>query len=195
MRNISTRLVPVLALGVIFMCAAGLTFEMPEDVDSPANRYPEEEKTFEDGDVKEHESKEVQVSSPPFTEGIFPCSNCHGEMEPNTERRELMMHTDIVFEHDEENRWCLDCHDAENRDLLHSAGGKPIEFSESYKLCGQCHGPRLRDWKAGVHGKRTGYWRGSKRYLLCVHCHDPHSPEYKPIEPMKAPVRPGDKRP
>jgi hypothetical protein len=134
----------------------------------------------------------IQIPPPPLTEGIFPCSQCHAEMETNFTRRKLEdFHDDIVFQHDQENRWCLDCHDAENRDMLHTASGELISFEESYKLCGQCHGPKLRDWKAGIHGRRTGYWNGSKKYLLCVHCHNPHSPKFPKIEPEPAPRKPG----
>lgn len=136
--------------------------------------------------------EEIQIPPPPLTEGIFPCSQCHTDMETNFQRRELEdFHDDIVFEHDKENRWCLDCHDAENRDMLHTASGELIHFEESYKLCGQCHGPKLRDWKAGIHGRRTGYWNGRKEYLLCAHCHDPHSPKFPKIEPEPAPRKPG----
>ena len=72
------------------------------------------------------------------------------------------MHDDIVLKHDEEHRWCLDCHDATDRDWLHLASGERVGFDESYRLCGQCHGEKLRDWKAGVHGRRTGEWNGRK---------------------------------
>jgi hypothetical protein len=75
--------------------------------------------------------------------------------------------------------------------VLRRASGEPIPFSESYKLCGQCHGPQYRDWQSGVHGKRTGEWDGQKEYLLCVNCHDPHSPKFKPLVPLPPPVRPG----
>jgi len=137
--------------------------------------------------------KDIQVPPPPLTEGIFPCSECHAEMETNPEPRELVdFHDDIEFTHDEKNRWCLDCHDADNRDMLHSAGGEPIDFKESYKLCGQCHGPKLRDWRAGIHGRRTGNWNGQKQYLLCAHCHDPHSPKYKSMKPEPPPKKPGN---
>lgn len=133
----------------------------------------------------------IQVPSPPFSEDIFPCTECHSEMEPNPERRILEeMHDDIILKHDEGNRWCLDCHDLKNRDKLHLASGKLIEFTESYKLCGQCHGPKLREWKNGVHGKRTGYWNGKKEYLLCAHCHNPHSPKFKKMKPEPAPDDP-----
>jgi len=139
-----------------------------------------------------NEQNEIQIPPPPLSDGIFPCSECHAEMEPNLERRELEeFHDDIVLKHDEKNRWCMDCHDAQNRDMLHSASGELIDFKESYKLCGQCHGPKLRDWKAGIHGRRIGYWNGQKEYLLCAHCHDPHSPKYKKMKPEPPPQKPG----
>lgn len=137
--------------------------------------------------------QEIQVPPPPFSEDIFPCSECHGDMDINPEPRELVdFHDDIVFRHDEENRWCLACHDAANRDVLHSADGQPIPFQESYRLCGQCHGPKLKDWKAGIHGRRTGAWNGAKQYLLCAHCHDPHAPKFKKMKPDPVPQKPGE---
>lgn len=134
----------------------------------------------------------VEVPPPPFSDGIFPCTGCHNtDMPPNRTRRALAdMHTDIVLKHDEEHRWCLDCHDADNRDRLHLASGEPVPFEESYRLCGQCHGEKYRDWRAGVHGRRVGQWNGAKRYLLCVHCHSPHQPRFKPMAPQPAPARP-----
>ncbi len=136
------------------------------------------------------------VPAPPFSEGIFPCSQCHGEMEPNPERRPLeAMHSDIVLRHDEEHRWCLDCHDMKDRDHLRLASGTLVPFTESYRLCGQCHGTQFRDWRTGIHGKRTGYWSGPKRYLLCVNCHNPHSPHFAPLKPLPPPVRPQYLRP
>jgi hypothetical protein len=136
----------------------------------------------------------LEVPPPPFSEGLFPCSGCHAGMPTNRTRRVLSeMHGEIVFKHDEEHRWCLDCHDASNRDWLHLASGERVPFEESYRLCGQCHGEKLRDWRAGVHGRRTGNWNGSKRYLLCAHCHNPHEPRFRAVAPEPAPQRPGVK--
>ena len=135
----------------------------------------------------------VEVPPPPFSEGVFPCTDCHDnkDLKPNRTRRELKdAHDDIVLKHDEEHRWCLDCHDADNRDRLHLASGQPVPFEESYQVCGQCHGEKYRDWRAGVHGRRSGYWNGAKTYLLCVHCHSPHQPRFKAIAPKPAPNRP-----
>jgi len=134
---------------------------------------------------------EIQTPPPSLSEDYFPCTTCHEKGTSNNQRRELKDdHTDIVLQHDEKNRWCLDCHAPLDRDKLHLASGELIEFNQSYRLCGQCHGPTYRDWKVGVHGKRTGMWNGEKNYFLCVHCHNPHSPAIKPLTPFPAPVRP-----
>ena len=122
----------------------------------------------------------VEARPPPFSEGIFPCMQCHKDQKDRT-RRELAFHDEqqSIFDHDAEHRWCLDCHDARNRDQLHLTNGDLVPFTESYRLCGQCHGDKLRDWRAGVHGKRIGNWNGVKTYFLCVNCHNPHAPLFK----------------
>jgi hypothetical protein len=135
----------------------------------------------------------VEVPPPPFSDGVFPCTDCHNEKDlpTNKTRRQLVdAHDDIVLKHDQEHRWCLDCHDAGNRDRLHLASGELVAFDESYRVCGQCHGEKYRDWRAGVHGRRIGQWNGAKEYLLCVHCHNPHQPRFKPLAPKPAPLRP-----
>ncbi len=110
----------------------------------------------------------------------------------NFKRREdLLVHTNIRLNHGGVRLWCLDCHSPDNRNyLLPLSDGKNIEFEQSYLLCGKCHGTIYRDWRDGIHGKRTGYWNGSKDYYLCVTCHDPHSPKFRPIAPMPPPKKP-----
>ncbi len=176
----------------IIFCIAGilLFFEFtgcnPDTNDNP-DQYIQSSKSAE---VVPDSAQLIPVES--FSSDYFPCNDCHSELEPNTQRRELVeMHDDIIFDHDSENRWCLACHNTIDRDSLILAGGKLLGFNESYKLCGQCHGPKIRDWKLGIHGKRTGEWNGQKQYLLCVHCHDPHSPKIKSLKPMPPPRRPG----
>jgi cytochrome c553 len=139
---------------------------------------------------------EFPVERPPFTPGIFPCSDCHGGMEVNATKRELTEHTQIKLKHAPQVlTWCLSCHDAKNRDKLHLINGDLIDFTESYRLCGQCHGTNYRDWRAGIHGKRVGYFSGGQRiYFLCVNCHNPHDPKFKPLKPEPPPFRPMDKR-
>jgi len=142
---------------------------------------------------KNYETPEYFVPPPPFSEDIFPCSDCHEDMEVNHLRRKLEdEHVEIseMFNHASDQRWCLDCHNPDNRDVLRLANGDLVSFEESYNLCGQCHGTIFRDWKAGIHGKRTGEWNGKKQYRLCVHCHNPHSPKFKPLKPMPPPDNP-----
>lgn len=129
---------------------------------------------------------------PPFSDkDIFPCSDCHEDMDPNPTRRELEdFHEDIVLSHGPAERWCFDCHDPDDRDSLRLANGVKISFDESYRLCGQCHGTIFRDWREGIHGRRRGYWNGAKTYLLCAHCHNPHAPRFEAITPLPPRVRP-----
>ena len=128
-----------------------------------------------------------------FSSELFPCSDCHEDMEPNPEVRELEFHLEIkIINHAEHERWCLDCHDANERDKLRLINGKKIGFENSYRLCGQCHGTIYKDWKAGIHGKRIGNWDGKKEYFLCTYCHNPHSPRFRQLSPMPAPVKPED---
>lgn len=120
----------------------------------------------------------------------FPCSKCHRQLIPNREQRTLeLAHTDITLRHAEKQRWCLDCHDG---DKLRLPNGQLVDYDRSYILCGQCHGTVFRDWKAGIHGTRTGAWDGERYYRLCVSCHDAHQPRYKPIRPKPAPVSPAN---
>ncbi len=139
------------------------------------------------------DSVEFPVPKPPFSDKIFPCSRCHSALPDNFMRRELTKdHKQITLQHGPRERWCFDCHIQHHRDKLRLASGSTVHFSESYLLCGQCHGPKLRDWRVGVHGKRTGNWNGRKQYLLCAHCHDPHAPRFKPLKPKPPPMKPAD---
>jgi len=178
-------IVPVLTFLVIlvFFSSYGFssdTAEHPEKIQPPAS-------------PKTYDTPKYFVPPPPFSDGIFPCSDCHADMDVNPERRELEdEHVEIseMFNHASDQRWCLDCHNPDDRDKLRLANGDLVSFEESYNLCGQCHGTIFRDWKAGIHGKRTGEWNGKKQYRLCVHCHNPHSPRFKPIKPLPPPNNP-----
>ncbi len=92
------------------------------------------------------------------------------------------------------NLWCLDCHDGNDRDSLIKMNEEALGFNESQFLCGQCHGPELRDWEMSIHGRTDGFWdarldleQGSTR-LLCVECHTAHAPRFRPMQPLAAPV-------
>ena len=174
----------ILSLGFSASLVAMACGQAPDEAEFPAAQISALQPEASPGE-------RIEVPPPPFTPGIYPCSMCHAMMPVNTTRRTLTaFHTEIVLKHDEEHRWCLDCHDAENRDQLHLASGEPVPFEESYRLCGQCHGEKYRDWRAGVHGRRTGDWNGHKSYLLCANCHNPHQPRFQPLKPEPAPIPP-----
>ncbi len=93
----------------------------------------------------------VQAAPPPFSEGIFPCSGCH-DGRADGARRPLAYHEEIQARLSHGPNWCLGCHDLERRDVIHLSNGERIPFGESYRLCGQCHYDKYRDWRLGIHG-------------------------------------------
>jgi len=133
--------------------------------------------------------KPVLLPPEPPDDEYFPCNDCHLDDPPNPARRELEdEHDETGLAHGE--LWCLDCHDLNEREMLHLADATLVPFEESWRLCTQCHGKKLADWRAGVHGKRTGHWWGPKEYRTCVVCHNPHSPPFEALEPKPPPVPP-----
>jgi hypothetical protein len=138
------------------------------------------------------EPEPVLLAAPEIDDEYLPCADCHerGDI-AELEVRELEdEHDEMDFAHGD--LWCYSCHDpdAEHREELRLSNGTHVAFEDSWKLCTQCHGKKLADWRAGVHGKRTGHWWGPKEYRTCVVCHDPHHPPFQPIEPMPPPRRP-----
>ena len=129
---------------------------------------------------------------PPIDDEYFPCSDCHEDELADPRRRELDEHDNIKLAHGD--LWCLDCHQSDQRDLLHLSDASPVEMTESWRLCTRCHAKRISDWRAGIHGKRTGSWWGPKEVFTCVACHDPHSPLFKPLSPKPPPTPAGEIR-
>lgn len=126
----------------------------------------------------------------------MPCSACHnGVMVPfpkDKKPRQIFAHTDIVpdsmaLQHGRGAFWCLDCHNAKDRDKLIDHKGQSISFNQPQRLCGKCHGEVYGDWRAGIHGKRIGNWAegGKKRWWVCTECHNPHMVQLKRFEPIK----------
>jgi hypothetical protein len=125
------------------------------------------------------------LDPPPIDDEYFPCDDCHEGEPADPRERELDEHDNIKISHGD--LWCLDCHQDDQRDLLHLSDHSPVQMEESWRLCTRCHAKRIPDWRAGVHGKRVGNWRGPKEYFTCVVCHDPHSPLFKPLTPKPPP--------
>lgn len=118
---------------------------------------------------------------------LLKCTECHRHVEPNGKVRKLLGdHTEIDLKHG--HLWCMACHDLEDKTLLRLREGKALLFQNVEKLCGECHGLVYRDWKLGIHGKRTGHWNGAKNILICTACHNAHTPKFQPMAPKAPPV-------
>ena len=137
-------------------------------------------------------------AAPPFTVTprqqalvLLPCSQCHNPkvLPLNTTPRKLVgAPHNATLKHGKGRFWCLDCHQGNDRDNLHTIGGTKVGFDQSYLVCGQCHSARQRDWYFGGHGKRVAGWGVSERQVYaCTHCHDPHEPLIQPRAPSKPP--------
>ena len=121
----------------------------------------------------------------------YNCMECHKLFAAKWHYdRPMAEHRNIKFEHGN-NRFCLNCHHATNRNAFVDYDGGEIAQAEVVLLCAKCHGTLYRDWQAGVHGRVNGYWDaalGPKTKLRCIQCHDPHSPKFQPMHPL-APLR------
>ncbi len=88
------------------------------------------------------------------------------------------------------NEDCYNCHESNRLDHLHTPEGKEITFDQATELCAGCHGTQYRDWEAGAHGRRSGYWNratGPMQRQECASCHDPHAPAFTPLIPQAPP--------
>ena len=83
----------------------------------------------------------IAVPPPPFSEDMFPCAECHEGEEVNRTRRFIEDHDDVVLNHDSDNRWCLDCHDADEVEDT-----EMMKRSDAFhEQCIRCH----QDFDAG----------------------------------------------
>ncbi|SPE54514.1 exported hypothetical protein [Verrucomicrobia bacterium] len=129
----------------------------------------------------------------------FDCYSCHEKGKPPPLRLDTNQaiivakeHADIVMGHGRHgrNNNCFNCHNENNLELLQTRDGRELKFSNSTPLCGSCHGPTLRDWEAGAHGRPSGYWDanlGAQTRKDCVNCHNPHSPKFPSRKPAPGP--------
>ncbi|MBA3849361.1 MAG: hypothetical protein C0502_05120 [Opitutus sp.] len=133
----------------------------------------------------------------------FKCYTCHEKGEPPPlrfdDQHNIIVpeeHANIETQHGSHNRnnLCFNCHNENNLLSLSTREKHELSFADSSRLCGSCHGPTFRDWEAGVHGRKNGYWdksRGESRRLDCVNCHNPHAPRIpaRPPAPGPHPLR------
>lgn len=179
------------AVVVVLTAAGGFVAWDWDPAQAQSREYADYMKEIEPPDS----DQEFPVPLRPLSKTITPCRACHGpekDFPVNVRRKEdLLMHANIRLNHGGIRLWCLDCHHPDNRNyLLPLSDGQDIPFERSFLLCGKCHGTIYRDWRHGIHGKRTGSWNGPKNYYMCVTCHDPHNPKFKPMSPMPPPEKP-----
>jgi hypothetical protein len=122
----------------------------------------------------------------------YNCMECHKLFAArwHYEDQPFNEHKEIKLDHGN-NRFCLNCHHPADRNSFVDYDGAAIPEADIVKLCAKCHGTIYRDWQAGVHGRQNGFWKeelGAKTKLRCIQCHDPHSPKFKPMQPL-APLR------
>ncbi len=133
------------------------------------------------------------------------CINCHYNKE---EYEELTLNWD-ASRHSKNKVTCTKCHGgnlvSKNIKTAKKEGTnfktvgtsllklKMPELAEkAFEYCGQCHGTIFRDWRAGIHGKRTGFWNGEKEYWVCLKCHNSHNPKFQKLKPDSPPIKPTD---
>lgn len=122
----------------------------------------------------------------------YPCMECHQHVTP---RRGVFAelkqpHRTMTFEHMRTVRLCSHCHPAKAYDELRLLDGTRISFDESYRVCGQCHAEKFRDWNLNIHGKQIGSWRSDKVRTSCVVCHPAHDPRFPQMKADAPPPRP-----
>ncbi len=161
-------------------------------VDKPAPAQPE----IVDSDTR------LNKTPPRKTKGLdlvkmgwsYDCMECHKMLEAkwHFDDRAMVEHETIKLNHGN-NRFCLNCHHPTNRNVFVDYDGSEIAEQDVVSLCARCHGTVFRDWQAGAHGRRNGYWdtsKGGETQLRCIQCHDPHDPKFKAIRSLNAPDYP-----
>lgn len=120
------------------------------------------------------------------------CSTCHATRDPNFDNKTAAtlneFHGTLKLAHG--NISCLSCHNANDYDSLKLADGSRVEYADVMTLCGQCHGPQMRDYQHNVHGGMNGYWdlsKGPRTKNNCVDCHNPHAPQFPRMQPTFKP--------
>ncbi|WP_442483237.1 cytochrome c3 family protein [Aeoliella sp. SH292] len=120
------------------------------------------------------------------------CTTCHATRPANVATKDgaqlKEFHQGLTTAHG--GLACVACHNPGDYSQLRLASGDALEFTDSLRLCAQCHGPQFRDYENGAHGGMTGHWdlsAGPRVRNHCLACHDAHAPKYQQVMPVFAP--------
>lgn len=190
---------------VVILAAASLPGATPPATRAPAEKTPLQLPAvakptpkqpltglIEDTHLDKHPVRETKGLDLTRMGWSYNCNECHKLFEARWYHTEFIEHKNIKLSHGA-NRFCLNCHNPKDRSAFVDYDGSVIPEENVVQLCGRCHGPAYRDWRAGVHGRKNGYWlkaKGPQTQLRCIQCHDPHSPKFKPIAPRPPPSYP-----
>lgn len=126
------------------------------------------------------------------------CQLCHMQKDLKfvpKKRQPERRHEIFSLKHGTQAMSCNHCHDKNNHNFLRATKAFPASFGNPSPVCFRCHSETFKDWRNGIHGKRTGSWRtedgnaAQRRQLQCVACHNPHSVPFKPMMALPPPVR------
>jgi hypothetical protein len=174
-----------LGLALVLACVAHVGHAEPESSSPPLHpveiRNPPSLGTIDTG-LRDATGASVGVS----------CATCHDPDDEGALARKNEVpgdfHSGIALAHG--TLRCESCHDSEDRTRLRLADGETLAMGDVVQLCGQCHGPKYRDFMKGSHGGGRGYWDRTKGPWIrnsCVACHRAHAPAYPMVMPAPPP--------
>ena len=173
-----------IGLCVLFWLIGACASDTPQDQKSPSHQIQEYQPDL--APVR-GEIRPLLFRRGDFT---YQCSECHRSFQSTPGRKILVAeHMGVTLDHGT-NDSCMNCHHLTNREAYAAQDGSELSSDQSERLCAKCHGLIHRDWKAGTHGRRSGFWNpamGTQDQLTCIQCHDPHAPKFKKLSPMPGP--------
>lgn len=123
----------------------------------------------------------------------IPCRTCHDRLEPKEDNRYAVavggFHAGVVLAHGDLT--CRSCHEPPRFQGFRLQDGRPVDYPDVMRLCGQCHGLQLRDYQRGLHGGMNGYWdrdSGPRVRNHCLDCHWAHQPAIPRMVPAPLPL-------
>ena len=133
----------------------------------------------------------ITLSYRPPPPGASQCRDCHATKN-NTymlpAKNPVLRHAHIHLEHGTREMACGSCHDRNHSNDLINTPTAPASFENSSPVCRRCHVDIYRDWTNGMHGRRSGGWKGARTQSQCIDCHNPHQvvfPQMKAEPPPK----------